>query len=33
MYAALRDCRTALQLDPNYMKAFFRLVEYIQVNT
>ncbi|XP_065202390.1 WD and tetratricopeptide repeats protein 1 isoform X2 [Planococcus citri] len=25
MYAALRDCSTALKLDPDYMKAFFRL--------
>ncbi|XP_075228255.1 WD and tetratricopeptide repeats protein 1-like isoform X2 [Lycorma delicatula] len=25
MYAALRDCHVALQLDPNHVKAFFRL--------
>uniref|UniRef100_A0A1B6LG63 WD and tetratricopeptide repeats protein 1 n=1 Tax=Graphocephala atropunctata TaxID=36148 RepID=A0A1B6LG63_9HEMI len=25
MYAALRDCHTTLQLDPNHVKAFFRL--------
>lgn len=25
LYAALRDCVTALKLDPNHMKAFFRM--------
>lgn len=25
MYAALRDCHTTLQIDPNHVKAFFRL--------
>lgn len=26
-YAAIRDCRSALELDPNYLKAHFRLAQ------